>query len=160
MTTTTGISRLVEAELPVCGEHMARYRGSLLAVLGPTADTCVHCSRDWDWRWRRLLARNGWLGRVREDDLIYISGPMSGMADLNRPAFRMMEHALKLRGAKVLSPAGADQALTYELLLKQGLAMVLESKTMVMLKNWEQSNGAVAEFTLGQLLGHKIFKEI
>ncbi|MDE2102578.1 MAG: DUF4406 domain-containing protein [Patescibacteria group bacterium] len=109
--------------------------------------------------YHQLVDRNPWLQHISSNDTVYLSGPMTNLPDLNRPAFARMEHALKVRGARVLSPAHADQSKIYHVLLRDGLTMVLSANVTVMLLGWEGSHGANVEWSMSMLVGNRLYYE-
>jgi hypothetical protein len=106
-----------------------------------------------------IIDRNPWINKITRFDTVYLAGPMSGLPNLNRDHFHQWEHLIKINGAKVLSPAHADQTRIYSLLIRDGLSMVLSSNVTVMLAGWKQSNGANQEWTISTLINNRIYYE-
>ena len=85
----------------------------------------------------------------------YISGPMTGKPDLNRPAFRRAQGRLIGQGHRAISPptlssSGSD---TYRRQLKRDLvAICVTADALYMLKGWEHSPGARAEHAVAAAL--------
>ena len=82
---------------------------------------------------------------------IYISGPMSGLPDLNRDAFFALEGRLlkQFPGCTIVNPArvfikGADW-LTF---MRADLKLLLDCDTIAMLPDWQKSKGAMIEHNL------------
>lgn len=85
----------------------------------------------------------------------YISGPMSGHADLNRAAFDTAKHALQGRGYQVVSPHGLAVTPTdgedltepqiWLAAMAQDLRALGECDLVLLLPGWEKSPGAVIE---------------
>ena len=86
---------------------------------------------------------------------IYVSGPMTGLPDLNKPAFNAEAARLRSEGHDVVNPAdvnlgpGADWA-DY---MRVDLADMLTCDTIFMLPGWESSKGARIERRLAMDLG-------
>lgn len=97
--------------------------------------------------------------RKKPIQLIYISGPMSGVPNYNFPAFEEATKILRSQGFTVISPAekdlekgiGPDPEGTplpkemYDVLLAEDLEIVRNVDAIVVLKGWTRSNGAKAE---------------
>ena len=80
----------------------------------------------------------------------YISGPMSGLPNLNRHAFTMAASLLYTHGHETISPfnlpSGAPDTDTYRKQLKRDLVAICgKADALYMLEGWEQSPGACAE---------------
>ncbi|NYT38892.1 DUF4406 domain-containing protein [Allopusillimonas soli] len=86
---------------------------------------------------------------------IYISGPMTGLQDLNFPTFR--SNAAKLRGAgyTVVNPAElcTDPNQRWEDCLRKDLAELVACDGVAMLPGWEASRGARLERYIALELG-------
>lgn len=101
---------------------------------------------------------NTWLMEIGEAHIVYIAGPMTGIPDYNRRAFWLMEHCLKMRNCRILTPAHYDDlTLPYEWYMRMGLKMVLEANTLVMLNGWSNSKGANHEHRTASVVGNKIY---
>jgi hypothetical protein len=152
-----GSQKLVYHESVICVKHLALLRNMVISEIGMTQDTCHHCSIEWNQTWVEMLRHNEWLGEIKTDALVYVSGPMADIPNHNHDAFRMMEHALKLRGARVFSPIYHDTPdAPYHLLLKAAVALMLRADEIVMLKGWQKSNGATLEHDIAVKLKYKI----
>lgn len=153
-----GVKRMLTDVVPVCDDH---YNPKTSLHVGMTQDTCIHCSMEWSERWQELLRLNTWLGEIQPDDVIYIGGPMETKKDHNHREFELMEHALKLRGAVVLSPIHHDDPKEpYEAKLKAAYKLLLDAHKMVLLRDWEGSFGATREQLLAESIKIKIYYEI
>jgi hypothetical protein len=107
---------------------------------------------------KAIYKANGWLMEIGEASIVYVAGPMTGIEDFNRRAFWIMEHCLKLRRCRVLSPAHYDDLdLPYEWYMRRGLQMVLDANTLVMLNGWSGSKGANIEHRVATAVGNKIY---
>jgi hypothetical protein len=100
---------------------------------------------------------------------IYICGPMTGIENLNHPAFFEAESRLKEQGYTVINPAAIDEELGLdphqgvmdpEFLKKvaqRDLEAVITCDGIVLLPNWEGSKGAKAELAVAQWLDKKVY---
>ena len=78
--------------------------------------------------------------------VIFISGPMSGYPDFNKPAFMEAENYFHGIGVEnVLNPASLPSGLADEKYLPIDMAMIDACDIVMALDGWEQSRGAVAE---------------
>ena len=100
---------------------------------------------------------------------IYLCGPMTGIDDLNHPAFFKAETHLMAMMYDVINPARMDEELGLdphqgvmdpEFLKKaaqRDLEAVIASDGIVLLPDWEKSKGAKAELAVAQWLGKKVY---
>ena len=87
---------------------------------------------------------------------IYISGPISGLPDGNRPAFAEMATTLRSKGWEVVNPHdlfAADVEESWEGYMRKDLAALLTCTHLVMLPGWEQSRGAQLEKLVADAVG-------
>ena len=87
---------------------------------------------------------------------IYISGPISGLPDGNRPAFAAVSAALRSWGWNVVNPHdlfNAEVEESWEGYMRKDLAALLACTHIVMLPGWEQSRGARLEKTVADAVG-------
>lgn len=154
----TGDRHLVVEKMVLCERHVTNQR-NIIRLVGFSDDDCYHCSIEWSKSWQALLTSNHWLGEINDASIAYISGPMTGYQDFNRPAFHMMEHALRLRGAQVLSPARHPAGMAYEDYMRLDIAMITKANVMVMLTGWRSSQGASMERKIAKFLKIKIYEQ-
>lgn len=78
---------------------------------------------------------------------VFISGPMSGYADYNRPAFMAAEKLLKDDGFDVFNPAWMDVGAewTSKELLNIDICALSHCDAIFNLYGWEKSSGAMLE---------------
>jgi|BioPla2DNA2_1021312.scaffolds.fasta_scaffold05473_16 hypothetical protein len=88
----------------------------------------------------------------------YISGPMTGVKDFNRPLFNRVTKHYRERGCSVFNPAEMPDGLCYDEYLQMGLNELRTADIVVQLPGWESSKGAQAEYRLAILLGKKIMQ--
>ena len=87
---------------------------------------------------------------------IYISGPISGLPDGNRPAFARMAATLRSKGWVVVNPHdlfNAEVEESWEGYMRKDLAALLTCTHIVMLPEWEQSRGAQLEKLVADAVG-------
>ncbi len=87
---------------------------------------------------------------------VYIAGPMTGLPDYNRPAFFAAADELVNGGDTPLNPAILPDGLSQADYMAICIAMLQRADSIVMLENWERSEGARAELSLAQKLGLRI----
>ncbi len=84
---------------------------------------------------------------------IYLSGPMTGLPDLNYPRFHEVASKLRAAGNIVYSPAEFSHHGDFP--IRQAFAeytsfICNRADTIVMLEGWEASKGALAEKALAE----------
>lgn len=85
---------------------------------------------------------------------IYLSGPMTGMPDLNFPAFHAMAARLRAVGHAVVNPAELDHPTTeWNECLRRDIVALMECYTVATLPGWEHSKGARLEVLIADRLG-------
>jgi len=107
---------------------------------------------------------------------IYIAGPMSGIEDHNKPAFLKAEQDVisMLHGEnnEIFNPINHEASLmvqtgqvrdtqeAYRMCMAIDCEYICKHAThLYMLKGWENSKGAMAEWTLAKCLGLEIWYE-
>ena len=86
---------------------------------------------------------------ITSSDIVYISGPMTGIERLNEPAFREAEHLLCSHyDCAVLNPIRHSQSkkLPYEYFMSLAMVDVEYSDIIVLLDGWHNSPGANREY--------------
>jgi len=97
---------------------------------------------------------------IDKKDIVYISGPMSGLPDDNKPKFREIEHALRhLYGCVVLSPARHPGGLLHSQYMEYARLDVQHSTAVVFLEGHEDSVGANMEMILARYHQKRIYYE-
>jgi hypothetical protein len=92
----------------------------------------------------------------------YISGPMSGIPELNFPAFIDAAERLRAVGVDVVSPTElphndepSDQP--WEFYLRHDLKALLDCDSIFMLPGWRKSRGARLEHLVAEKLNFRVF---
>lgn len=84
---------------------------------------------------------------------VYLSGPMSGIADNNFPAFNDWASKLRAQGYDVVSPAEIQEAGSWELCLRADLRELCTCDAIALMPGWENSKGANLELHVAHRLG-------
>lgn len=87
---------------------------------------------------------------------VYISGPITGMPDLNRPAFEEMKKRLTEAGYLAISPFDVSMVSdkkNWQDYMRADIEAMMGCDAVLMLPGWEKSTGACIEFDLVQKLG-------
>lgn len=93
--------------------------------------------------------------------LVYVAGPMTGIADFNFPAFNAAADRLLNNGYEVINPADNDngdpeQARTsgtpWEDYMRKDIADLIEADAIAVLPGWQNSKGASLEVTVAAAL--------
>lgn len=89
---------------------------------------------------------------------LYISGPMTGLPDFNKPAFWEAGRKLGLAGYQVWNPAdlGLGAETRYELALREAIKQMMNAEGVALLPRWQGSRGARIEADLAQQLAMPI----
>lgn len=87
---------------------------------------------------------------------LYISGPMTGIRDFNRPAFHAAAETLTARGYSVWSPADLPEGWTWEEYMAVCTQAVWRCDGLAMLPGWLTSRGANIERNLALDLGKPV----
>ncbi len=88
---------------------------------------------------------------------IYISGPMTGIEDLNRAAFERAEKKIQEMGHIALNPHRFPELETYEDYLLLDIEMIaMAADAVALLPGWEKSHGAKKELAAAISLGLEI----
>lgn len=96
---------------------------------------------------------------------LYLAGKMTGVEAFNFPAFDAARDALMAQGYEVVSPADLDRAIGFDptkntldgfdklAAIRRDIEAIIECDAIYMLRGWENSVGATAEFHLARWLG-------
>ena len=89
---------------------------------------------------------------------VYISGPMTGLPELNFPAFHTAAKALRAMGFKVTNPAelNPDPKANWRACMRVDIKALCDCDGLVLLPGWEESDGAHLELHLAHRLGIKV----
>ena len=89
---------------------------------------------------------------------IYIAGPMTGLPELNFPAFHAAAAALRAQGHHVENQAeiNADPKAQWLDCMRMDIARLVTCDAVYLLPGWEKSRGAKVEHGLAVGLGFQI----
>lgn len=89
---------------------------------------------------------------------IYIAGPMSGLPELNFPAFHAEAARLRAMGHQVINPAeiNDDPAAKWEDCMRADIAQLVNCDSIHLLPGWEKSRGATLEHHIAAALGFDV----
>lgn len=92
---------------------------------------------------------------------VYIAGPMTGLPDLNFPAFERMAVFLRVSGFGVVSPheVNPDKEMAWADCMKRDIPVLLECDGIVRLLGWENSKGARLECHIAEMLGFAVYDQ-
>ena len=89
--------------------------------------------------------------------IVYISGPMSGIHEYNKPDFYNAELDIDRLGAKiVISPARHPVGLTHEQYMQYAMLDIDNADMIVLLPGWENSKGARQEVNRAEIMGKPV----
>ena len=79
---------------------------------------------------------------------VFLSGPMSGIKDYNKPAFDNAQKKMENLGYSVFNPAWMtfDESWTRDDIMPIDIAALSRCDAIYMLPGWEKSKGATAEY--------------
>lgn len=92
---------------------------------------------------------------------VYVSGPMTGIHELNFPAFHQATARLRATGLDVINPAELDEgdsgpAKQWHEYLRRDIAVLVTCDAIALLPGWEGSRGARLEKHIADELGMKV----
>lgn len=86
--------------------------------------------------------------------IVYISGPISNMPDLNRPAFAKAAESLAASGYRVVNPFDICPCpASWEEAMRADIKALMDCTHIALLPNHEKSRGARIERDLAKALG-------
>lgn len=85
---------------------------------------------------------------------VYISGPMSGLPQLNFPAFHAAAQQLRGLGLNAVNPAeiNPDSAMSWEACMRADIKALCDCDAIALLPGWERSKGAHLELHIAHRL--------
>ena len=95
---------------------------------------------------------------MKSTEIVYVSGPMTGLPDFNRPAFDAKADEIWESGHAVLSPADIEGEVwwTWQDWMREALKLQLKADVVHMLPGWRKSRGARIERRLALILGQRV----
>lgn len=88
----------------------------------------------------------------------YLSGPMTGIPELNHPAFNKAAAKLRAEGKYVFNPAEvpADDSWVWGDYMRADLKALMDCTELFVLPGWERSKGAKLEMYVAMALGMNV----
>lgn len=85
---------------------------------------------------------------------IYVAGPMTGLPELNFPAFHAMTARLRAAGHEVVNPAeiNSDPDADWVECMRADIRELVTCDAIAMLAGWEKSEGATIEHYIAKSL--------
>lgn len=86
---------------------------------------------------------------------LYIAGPMTGLPDLNFPAFHLAAKRLRAQGFEVINPTeiNPDQHMSWQACMRTDIAALVFCDGIHLLPGWQNSDGATLEHDIALRLG-------
>lgn len=85
---------------------------------------------------------------------VYISGPMTGISDLNRPAFAWAEAQVIAAGLTPINPHTlCDPSWDWQKCMRADVVALCACDALLLLPGWQNSNGAQLELHIAHRLG-------
>ena len=90
---------------------------------------------------------------------IYIAGPMTGIRDLNFPAFHAAARALRGAGFDVVNPAEVcpDTGMLWPDCMRRDIAVLVRCDAIALMQGWMDSRGARLERHIAVQLGMTVY---
>jgi hypothetical protein len=88
-----------------------------------------------------------------DNQIIYVSGKISGLPDLNKPKFEAATRELRSRGFIVRNPHEICDGLPedqWSECMKRCIAVMMECSIILFLDDWYDSKGATIEYKLAK----------
>jgi hypothetical protein len=89
---------------------------------------------------------------------IYISGPMTGLPQYNRPAFNLAAVSIRKSGSIPINPARHPLGLDYEEYMSYSMLDVEHCDCVALLPGWETSLGALREVAYAAKLEKPVYE--
>jgi hypothetical protein len=93
---------------------------------------------------------------------VYLSGPITGLPDLNRLAFELAAIDLRHKGYRVINPheacIGLPPSSTWLDYMRVDIKALVMCDAIYMLPGWWKSRGARIEWVIAKMLGIKRIK--
>lgn len=85
---------------------------------------------------------------------VYLSGPMTGLPDLNFPAFAAAAERLRGMGLDVINPAeiNPDTSMTWAACMRADIKALCDCDAIALMPGWEASKGAHLELHIAHRL--------
>lgn len=91
---------------------------------------------------------------------VYISGPMTGIPDLNRDAFAWAEAQVTAAGLAPVNPHTlCDPSWDWNRCMRADVAALCACDALLLLPGWEKSSGAQLELHIAHRLGIQVLTD-
>lgn len=91
---------------------------------------------------------------------VYISGPMTGIANLNREAFAWGEAQVIASGLTPVNPHTlCDPLWSWHQCMRADVSALVECDAIVMLSGWQKSSGAQLELHVAHRVGIEVLPD-
>jgi hypothetical protein len=89
---------------------------------------------------------------------VYVSGPMTGLPELNFPAFHAAAAALRARGFSVQNPAeiNPDPGAAWDQCMRADIKALCDCDVIALMPGWENSKGAHLELHIAHRIGIRV----
>lgn len=89
---------------------------------------------------------------------LYIAGPMTGLPDLNFPAFHAAAAVLRSAGHDVINPAeiNPDHGVPWAECMRRDIPQLCTCEGVAVLPGWRSSRGASLEVHIAEALGMSV----
>lgn len=86
---------------------------------------------------------------------VYLSGPITGMANNNTESFEHAEHVLRSQGHEVINPLRLEHNhdKSWRSYMRECITALMSADLIVMLDGWMESSGAIIEHHLALSVG-------
>lgn len=89
--------------------------------------------------------------------IVYVSGPITGVPEANRPAFQRAAASLRTVGHQPVVPHEiCPNPESWEAAMRCDIAVLCTCDAIAMLPGWEQSRGARLEHAVARELGLRV----
>jgi hypothetical protein len=90
---------------------------------------------------------------------IYIAGPMTGIHELNFPAFHAAASRIREMGHIAINPAeiNPDKGMSWKECMRTDIAALVTCDAIHLLDGWEKSKGATLEAHIAERLELEVF---
>lgn len=95
------------------------------------------------------------ISHKQKKTVLYLAGPMTGLPDLNFPAFHLAAKRMRAQGFEVINPAeiNPDQHMTWQQCMRTDIAALVFCDGIRLLPGWQNSDGATLEHDIALRLG-------
>lgn len=110
------------------------------------------------------ILASGATSRPQPNTTCYISGPVTGIKDFNRPQFLLAQRMLLSAGCSVFNPVHIDWPIDplkdealWQYFMHYCVQAIPSCDSLLMLPDWQNSKGAKEEHRIAKMLGLAIY---